>query len=197
MKRGYLLGAALFMSCMLTGCSSFSPEVTGVSISKKGEVTEVVREKFDKEYYDKKELEQQIESEVEQYNAENGEKSVKKNRFSVKDGEAILRITYSSAKDYAQFNHIGFYNGDIQGAVQAGYAFEGEFLEVTDGKIKEGEPIWGSSIMSGTNYQTLAIEEALLVEVPGTIKYVSSNMKVKDKSTAVLEESETAYILYE
>ncbi len=197
MKRGYLLGALLCVSCVLTGCSSFSPSVSGVSISKKGEITAVVREKFDKDYYDKKELEEQVESEIEQYNAKTGEKSVKKRKLSVKDGMAVLNISYKTAKDYADFNNVGFYMGNIQGAVQAGYAFEDEFFEVADGKRKEDAPVWGSQIMSGKNYQTVAIEEALLVEVPGEIRYVSGNVKVTDKSTAVLEENETAYILYE
>lgn len=197
MKRGYLLGVLLCAGCVLTGCSSFSPGVTGVSVGKKGEITAVVREKFDKDYYNKEELEEQIKTEIEQYNAQAGEKAVKKRRLSVKDGVAVLDIRYKSAKDYADFNNVGFYMGNIQGAVQAGYAFEGEFYEVTDGKRKEDAPIWGSQIMSGKNYQTIAIEEALLVEVPGEIRYVSGNVKVTDKSTAVLEENETAYILYE
>ena len=51
--------------------------------------------------------------------------------------------------------------------------------------------------MTGKNYQTVVIEEALLVEVPGNIKYVSENMKVTGKSTAVLEETGRAYVLYE
>ena len=197
MKRGCLAATVLIFACVLTGCGGFSPEVTGISINKNGTVTEVVRENFDQDYYSKKELEEEIKAEVKSYNKDTGTKSVKKTGFSVKNGIAKLSMTYATAKDYAAFNNVGFYAGDILGAVQSGYAFEGTFVQVSNGKIQEGETTWGSQIMSGTNYQTVVIEEPLLVEVPGTIVYVSENMKVTDKSTAVLEESGTGYVLYQ
>ncbi|MDO5541126.1 MAG: hypothetical protein Q4F83_13850 [Eubacteriales bacterium] len=197
MKRGRLAAVVLCIICILTGCSGFSPEVTGVSINKKGRITQVVRENFDKDYYSKKEVESEISAGIKAYNESVGSKCVKKTGFSVKNDVAVLRMTYASAKDYADFNNIGFYLGDILGAVQAGYAFEGKFLEVSGGKVKETDPIWGSQIMSGKNYKTIVIEEAMLVEAPGDIKYVSENMKVTGKSTAVLEETGRAYILYE
>jgi len=197
MKRGRLIAALICAACILTGCGGFSPEVTGVSIDKKGRITQVVRESFDKDYYDKKEVEGEISSAVKTYNEAAGGKKVKKKGFSVKNGVAVLSMTYASAKDYADFNDIGFYVGDILGAVQAGHAFEGKFLKVSDGKAEAEASVWGSQIMTGKNYQTVVIEEALLVEVPGNIKYVSENMKVTGKSTAVLEETGRAYVLYE
>lgn len=198
MKRGWrLFAAGVFAALLLTGCSNFSPEMSGISIGKKGTVTEVSIENFDKDYYDKSELESEITASIEAYNSTAGSKAVKKNSFSVKDGVAKLRITYASASDYAEFNNVDLYVGDIQGAVQAGYAFEGQFYEVSDGTAKEDTAIWGSQIMTGTNYNTVAVREALLIEVPGTIRYVSANVQVKDSSTAVIAENETAYILYE
>lgn len=197
MKKGSALAAVLCVGCILTGCSGFSPEVTGVSIDKKGGITSVVRENFAEDYYSEEELKAQVDSAVEAYNTAAGDKFVKKRGLKIKDGVAELSMTYASYKDYADFNNIGFYVGDINGAIQAGYAFDGSFLRVTDGKVDEGDPVWGSSIMSGTNYQTVVIKEPLLVEVPGTIRYVSENVKVKEKSVAVAEEAATAYILYE
>ena len=51
--------------------------------------------------------------------------------------------------------------------------------------------------MSGTNYKTVVVSEALLVDVPGKICYVSDGVKVTGKSEAVTEDSNVAYILYE
>lgn len=197
MKRGLRAGLLLLAVCILTGCSSFSPEISGISIDKNGGVTEYVRESFDKGYYDKDEVQRQIESEIAGYNQTAGSRAVKKKGFSVKNGTAQLRMTYASWQDYAGFNHLDFYMGDIQGAVQVGYAFEGSFYEVADGQVKQDTAIWGSQIMTGANYHTVALRQAQLVKVPGNIRYVSENVKVTDKSTAVLEENETAYILYE
>lgn len=197
MKRGRIAAVLLCVGCILTGCSRFSPEMTGVSVGKKGQITQVIRENFDKDYYDKKEMDEEISAAVKSYNETAGGKNVKAGKVSVKDGVAVLRVTYSTAADYADFNNVGFYVGDILGAVQAGHAFEGKFLEVSQGAIKEGSSVWGSQIMTGKNYKTLVIEEAMLAEVPGEIAYVSENMKVTGKSTAVLEEVGRGYILYE
>ncbi|MDO4345293.1 MAG: hypothetical protein Q4C50_10865 [Eubacteriales bacterium] len=197
MKRGRFTVALIGVAFILTGCGGFSSEISGISISKKGVISESVVENFDKDYYDKKELEQEIAAQVESYNAENGKNAVKKKSLRVKDSVAYLGMSYATAKDYAEFNQVDLYVGDIQGAVQAGYAFEGSFFEVSKGTVKEDAPVWGSQIMSGKNYSTVVLREELLVEVPGTIKYVSDNVRVKDKSTAVVEERQTAYILYE
>lgn len=197
MKRGRWVAAVLVSGCLLTGCSSFSPEVTGISINKKGGISEVVRESFDASYYSEAELEQEIDTAIGLYTSENGSKTVKKKSLSVKNGEAVLKMEYASDKDYAEFNNVGFYLGNISGAIQAGYPFDGSFYQVVLGKIDDFNTVWGSSIMSGTNYKTVVVSEPLLVEVPGTIHYVSENVKVRDKSTAVTESTEVAYILYE
>lgn len=200
MKRGYLLATLLGFCCFLTGCSmleGFSPEVTGVSVSRNGTVTEVVMESFDASYYSEEELKSAVENEITDYNSSHGDKAVKKKSLEVKDGEAQMRLVYDSYQDYAGFNHVDFYVGDINGAIQAGYAFEGSFLPVSDGKAAEGSNVWGSSLMSGTNYKTVVVSEALLVDVPGKICYVSDGVKVTGKSEAVTEDSNVAYILYE
>lgn len=197
MKRGRIAAVLLCVVCILTGCSRFSPEMTGVSIDKKGQVTQVIRENFDKDYYDKKEMDAEISAAVKSYNDTAGGKKVKAGRLGVKNDVAVLRVTYATARDYADFNNVGFYLGDILGAVQAGHAFKGKFAEISKGTVKEGSSVWGSQIMTGKNYKTLVIEEAMLAEVPGEIVYVSENMKVTDKSTALLEEAGIGYILYE
>lgn len=197
MKRGRWIAAVLVSGCLLTGCSSFSPEITGISINKKGTISEVVRETFDESYYSETELEQEIDTAIGIYVNEKGSRTVKKKSLSVKNKEAVLRMEYASDKDYAKFNNVGFYLGDISGAIQAGYPFDGGFYQVISGKIDDSSTVWGSSLMSGTNYKTVVVNEPLLVQVPGTIHYVSENVKVRDKSTAVTESTEAGYILYE
>lgn len=197
MKRGILAAALIGSALMLTGCGGFNPEVTGVSIGKNGKITEVIRESFDASYYDEKELESLIDSEIETYNAANGEDSVRKRSLKIKDGIAKVRLTYADSEDYAAFNSVGFYVGSIGGAIQAGYAFEGSFYPVSKGKADETQTVWGSSLMTGTKYSSVVVNEALLIDVPGEIKYVSDNVKVTGKSEAVTESTETAYVLYE
>ncbi len=197
MKRGRMAGLALAVSLMLTGCSGFTPDTNGVSIDEKGVVTEFAREDFGQAYYDKEELENAIDTEVAVYNVNAGTDAVRKKSFRVKDGVAELRMTYATAEDYASFNGVDFYLGDIPGAVQAGYVFDKKFAPVSNGTVMLDSLVWGSGIMVGANYHTVALREQMLVKVPGTIRYVSENVRVTDKSTAIVEESGTAYILYE
>lgn len=197
MKRGLLAALLIGAGCALSGCSSFSPEMSGISINKKGGITEVSIESFDKGYYSEAELESEIDTEVARYNALAGEKAVSKKSFRVENGAAELRMTYETAKDYADFNGLDFYLGDIPGAVQAGYTFEGQFFEVTGIVVREDNPIFGSQVMTGKNYNTVAVREPMLVEVPGTIRYISENVRLTDKDTAVVEQGQEAYILYE
>ncbi len=197
MKRGRVTGAVLLACLILTGCSSFSPDTSGVAIDEKGGITEVVREDFGQTYYNKEELEDSIDTDIAVYNVQAGNDAVKKRSFSVRDGVANLRMTYASAEDYARFNGIDFYLGNISGAVQAGYVFNKKFAEVVGGAVRLDNMVWGSQIMIGPDYHTVAMREAMLVQVPGTIKYVSENVKLTDKSTAVAQDDEDAYILYE
>lgn len=196
MKRGHLLAVLLCAGCMLTGCSSFSPDVSGISIDKKGEITEVVREMFDESVYSKEELESQLGTEVAEYNAQAGAEVVKEKKLQIKDGVAVLKMTYASSKDYAAFNNLDFFSGDIIGAVQAGYMFEGSFYKVEKGTVDQSSSVWGSGIISGTNDRVAVFEGPLLVEVPGEIVYVSSNIQVTDKSTAVGSQSARGYVVY-
>ena len=200
MKRGRYLAVLLMAGCMLTGCGilgGFSPEVSGISIDKKGGITEVVREMFDESVYSKEELEQQLTSEIEAYNTASGDEYIKEKNLKVKDGVAQLKMTYASAKDYIAFNNVEFYSGNVVGAVQQGYMFEGVFKTVTSGSVDGASSMWGSSIIRGTNYPTVVFNGPLLVEVPGEILYVSENVNVTDKKTAVCSDSSRAYIIYE
>lgn len=200
MKRGRYLTILLAASCLLTGCSglgnSFSPEVSGVSISKKGTVTEVIREIFDESVYSKTELEEQLTSEVEAYNASAGDECVKQKSLKVKDGVAQLRLSYASVKDYAAFNDVKFYTGDVTGAVQQGYMFEGVFRAVTGGSVDTSNVVWGSAIINSSKDSVVVFEGPLLVEVPGEILYVSNNVSVTKKNTGVCSDSDRAYIIY-
>lgn len=197
MRRGRFLAVLLCACCMLTGCSGFSPEISGIKIDKKGGITEVIRENFNQSYYSEEELKAQLTSEVESYNSQAGDKAVKSKGLKVKNGVAELTMMYAAFGDYAAFNQVDFYVGDVIGAIQAGYMFEGSFKTVSGGKINEESAVWGSEIIGGTNYKAVVVKGPLLVEVPGSIVYVSANVKVTDKSTAVMDESSRAYILYE
>ncbi len=189
---------ALFgIGCALTGCQRFESEVTGISISDKNVVRQVIKENFDASGYSEEELTSQIEYEINTYNDAAGVKCIKSDKLKVKDGVAEIRLIYATPEDFASFNNEDFYVGGMYDAIKEGYTFQGSFNSVDTGSIKE-EGIWGSKLMSsGENYKTVVVSEPTAVQVPGKIKYISDNMKISGPTIAVAESSDLAYIMYE
>lgn len=198
MKKAICIAGLLSVGClMMTGCQRFAPEITGISISDKNVVRQVIKENFDVSGYGEEELAAQIEYEINTYNDNAGVKSVKSNKLKIKDGVAEITLTYATPKDFAAFNNEDFYVGDMYGAIQNGYTFQGAFLEIADGAVVT-EGVWGSKLMSdGENYKTVVVSEPTLVRVPGKIRYISDNMKISGPTIAESGSTGLAYIMYE
>lgn len=201
MKRIKGLFLTVMALGLLTGCSRFSPEETAVSIGKDGAVTAAVIDKLDQSYYDAEELKASVESSVAEYNGEAGEDTITIDKFETgEEGEVELFMKYASYRDYAAFNNVDFYVGDItDGYNNGGYRFETGFYQVEKGKIV-GEEIQREEIFEGSNHPMMVFSEDMAVEVPGKILYVSSNVEVTGKKSARMagssqttgEETETA-----
>lgn len=197
MKKAVWLAALLCTGCLLTGCQQFAPESTGININENNVVKQVVKEDFTASGYSEEELASQIEYEINTYNDAAGIKSIKSNKLKVNNGIAEITLIYATPSDYASFNNEVFYVGDMYGAIQNSYTFQGSFREVNQGNVGS-ENVFGSKLMMGdVNYKTVVFSEPTLIQVPGTIKYVSDSLKVTGSSTAVSETDELAYILYE
>ena len=186
MKKSKLWICTALSICMLAGCGGFSPDETGVSVSKNGEVKSVAIENLDKDYYNEEELKNMIYSSVSEYN-QGGEK-VKMDSFEVKDKKATLTMEFTTSGDYASFNNVTFFTGTVSAAKSAGYDFNEEFLAVEKGKTKSAADT-GTVNLSG-DYKVVILEEPILVEVPGNIVYVSSNIEVTGKKEARMKAQE-------
>lgn len=181
--KGLVLAVIAFG--LLTGCSRFSPKETAVSIGKDGAVTAAVIDRLDQSYYDADELKANVESSVADYNGSAGEDTITVEKFEVgEEGEVELFMKYASGKDYADFNNVDFYVGDItDGYNNGGYRFETTFRQVEKGKAA-GEEIQREEIFAGSNHPMVVFSENMAVEVPGKILYVSSNVEVTGKKSA-------------
>lgn len=187
MKKSRLWTGVVLAACLLAGCSGgFSPDETGVSLGKDGKVKSVAIEQMDKDYYNEGELKSMIDSSVAEYNG--GGEKVKLESFEVKDKKATLSLEFGSAADYAAFNNVTFFAGSVQDAQTAGYDFKADFLAVDKGKTKSKEET-GQAALSGDK-KVVILEEPMLVEVPGNIIFVSSNVEVTGKKEARMKVSE-------
>ena len=180
MRKGKVLGLAVLIMGLLSGCEKFEPEETAISVDNKGQVVSYVKESFDKDYY------------ILDYNTAGGTENVKKKKFEVKDQNAELTMSYATGDDYSKFNNVTLFTGDVLEAYQAGYDFAGKFQSVEKGQVTATD-VTGNDILNSYNYGIVILTEPILVTVPGNIVYASDNVEITGKKTArVLSETEAA-----
>lgn len=194
MKKVRFLCLTVLTMGLLTGCQRFSPDGTAVTIRSNGKIQSVVKESFDKEYYSEEELQAEIENAVSQYNTNAGAENVEQKGFSVEDQVATLEIDYATGEDYANFNNVTFFTGDVLTAYyDAGYDFQATFQSVEKGTVVSSA-VTREEVLNSYNYDILILEEPIEVKVPGNIVYASTNVEITGKNTArvVSSDAETA-----
>lgn len=189
MKKVKILGLAAVSMGLLFGCSRFTPDETAISVKKDYGVVSYIKETFDKDYYDSGELEATIDQAILEYNTSTGTENIEKTQFEVKDQIAEVKIEYATGEDYASFNEVTLFSGDVLGAYYAGYDFAGQFQSVKKGKVTAVD-VTGNDILNSYNYGILILEEAVNVEVPGNIVYASSNVQITGRRTAAVMASD-------
>lgn len=188
--KGLLLLAV--SAVLLSGCSmKFSAEEDSVYVNKNGEILGAIVESFDKDYYDADELQEMLEQDVMEYNAENGKDSIEVDSFKASGGEIKVIMNYSNWADYAHFNDVQFFAGmlsDIQGK---NYGANVSFISKDGGDPVSLEEIDG-------DYKVILLEEKIVVQTSGKIAYVSSNVTLEGEKLARVNEDATglAYVIY-
>lgn len=201
---GLLLITVLAM-LFLTACGGkLEVDESTVYVQKKGKVIGASVEAFDKDYYNAQELEEYVNRRVEDYNKGHDDKSVEVDTFAVEEGVAKLYIRYESYEDYADFNEVVLFAGTVPQAMAAGYAFEEEFLEVSEGKL--GGAADKAAVTANDEYKVVILSEKVNVKVDGTVLFVSAKYTgMKDKDTVSItlpedavdgEELTLSYIIY-
>ncbi|MCH1982889.1 hypothetical protein MCG98_09970 [Ruminococcus sp. OA3] len=178
-----LLAGILFI--LLTGCGAAADNST-VTIDKKGRVTSVIVDSFDRSYYDTEKLESTVEKAVAAYNKEqDAEKvSMKQCRYDKKQQEIRLEMEYASCSDYEAFNQVTLFDGTITQAGET-YDFEGKFLDAggNETDIAAVRTQYPEARVTVTN-------EPVDVVTRGKILCVSENVKILGEKKARVEAGE-------
>lgn len=189
MKSLLLLAVSVLMLC---GCSMrFSAEENAIYVNKSGKIVSAIVESFDKEYYDAEELEGILDQSVVEYNAENGKNSIEVDSFKVGNGQIKVIMNYSSWADYAHFNDVEFFAGQLSDIQGKNYGRNISFVSKDGTETVEFDKIDG-------DYYVILLEEKIVVQTSGKIAYVSDNVSVEGEKLARVKEdaSGLAYVIY-
>lgn len=180
----------------LTGCGKTRAEGMEVSVAEDGAVHSYIAEGFDKDYYDKDELQQRILSAAASYNRETGGQNISVDKVSVEKQMAIVQMTYASYTDYAAFNEGVFFVGTTQEAEEAGY----DLNVVLSGTRNEQETIGKSDLLGMSEVKIFITDMPEAVTLNGKALYCSENVTVSKNLKTVSKQEESdkmAYIIYQ
>lgn len=191
MKRGSTgIAAAVIMTAfLLTGCTmldqivgteswkDWAPEQTSLQVYGDGSVAETIFDHLDQSWYTGDELQDMIARSMNEYNAANGENSLNVTEYSDEGGDVRVRLVYRTGEDYARYNNVVFFSGSMLDAEMQGYLFSGPFSSVEDSEIKESG-LDASEPLSHKEYRVVISDSGHVVQVPGKVRYISSNAEV-------------------
>ena len=79
-----------------------------------------------------------------------------------------MEIDYATGEDYANFNNVTFFTGDVLTAYyDAGYDFQATFQSVEKGTVVSSA-VTREEVLNSYNYDILILEEPIEVKVPAT-----------------------------
>lgn len=190
-----LVCTGLMSVFLLIGCAKGTKATKStLYIEKNGKVTGAIVEDWDDKLYDDKELEKQINEEIDSYTKSDKNASVKLKKFEIENKKAKVNLVYDSLSTYSDFNNVVAFNGTVKEAQKAGYEISGEFISTGNKPSITIKELDGSD-----KYCVIILSERQKIETGFKILYASKNVKVsKGKKTAVIEDSdsENAYIIY-
>lgn len=176
----------LILSIALTGCGT-SADSSSLVLNKKGVLTQTIVEEWDQEQYDKKELQQQIETELKGFGD-----TVELNNIKAKNGKITVKMTYQSPEAYAQYNQVILFQGTVAQCQAAGYLLEGEF------QTADKEAVDRTQVLNiGDKCKVLVFQEPVSVKIPGKILYCSRALEILSgkEVKAVMEGDDMDYLL--
>lgn len=208
MLKRKIIVAALAVAVMinLAGCGAkvgnigMDSNKTAIYIQKDETIIYGVSESFDKGYYDKGDLKDAVKAEVEEYNASDiasSSDAIVLEKISVSKKNAIMILEFCTAYDF--LSYIENYNAPADGTFYIGAIADNEDCKIS-GKFYEPEnkkKTVAEDTIKELDANILIVNEAMEVQIDGTIQYVSENCKVKDGivTTASADEG-LSYIIY-
>lgn len=177
----------IIMACLLASCIGMTAcgktyDTTGVAVNKEGKVTSVICADFTAPNYDVNELTDMATAEISEYNSEYLSSKITMDPIKYKEDDNSVKMimTYNSAYDYAAFNHVSFFYGTVNEAIDKGYTIAGSMVSADGEKLPED---WKEQY--GEKH-VIICDEKTEVRTPYKIEYATEGVKLLGKKEADL-----------
>lgn len=178
-----LVGVIGLVSC---GSKYADATTSTVYVLKDGSIVTADVEAFDETKYNEDELKSFVKDALTKYNDENGKDSVKQKSLKVNENIATLVLEYASISAFKDFTGTDIFVGTIAEAIEAGYAFDGQFASVSNGIVE----CTSDSFLSDKELKVVIIRSNTTVNVEGDIMYLSAaNISAFTENTVTIREN--------
>ncbi len=197
MKKYFFAAILLLMVLAVTGCSKKEINITAEDITtntmlvkRNGTLQVAIVEDFTKAYYKLGELEEFVKKEISTYNQTAGTDAVAIKELSMKNGKAVMLLSYSGMALYSAFNKVtaAYYSADTKDVS----------LELPDQFInaKNGTKVDHSTAFKNGKNRVLVVYEPYDIIVDGKVKYYSGNATMAEDVVKSSGEGATV-VIYE
>lgn len=178
-----LIGVIGLVSC---GSKYADATTSTVYVLKDGSIVTTDVETFDETKYSEDELKSFVKDAITKFNDENGKDSVKQKALKVDDNIAKLVLQYTNPSVFRNFTGTEIFVGTIAEAIEAGYAFDGQFASVSNGIVE----CTSDSFLSDKELKVVIIRSNTTVNVDGEIMYLSAaNISAYTENTVTIKEN--------
>jgi hypothetical protein len=196
MKKLVLCTILLLFVLGTAGCSKEIKKISAddvtvstILVKSNGKLQVATVEDFDKTYYKLSDLQDYIAKEVDDYNKANGEDKIKVDDVQLRDGKAIMVLTYAGMEQYATFNHLSaaYFNGGVD---EVGLDLPTTLISTKNESLASTQ-----EIIQNNKYKILVMNEPYHIIVDGKVKYYSENSKlIKDNKVQGAAEGMTIVV---
>ncbi len=135
------------------------------------------------------ELSSFVEQQVAAYNPGGGDPSVVLRSCDIDGNRISIELHYASIDDYAAFNHVPAFEGDVEEALTKGFLFGSRFL------TSSGLEYSGYTIpVEYPEMRVLVLQEPMTVTIPENAVLYSDNMKKNEDGSFTISDSDVSGI---
>ncbi len=182
-----LLGAAFALALCACGETAVSDGTT-FALNRDGSVTQTIIG-TNEDRIGKNDLTSFVEQQVAAYNPGGGDPPVVLRSCDIDGNRISIELHYASIDDYAAFNHVPAFEGDVEEALTKGFLFGSRFL------TNSGLEYSGYTIpVEYPEMRVLVLQEPMNVVIPEKAVLYSDNMKKNEDGSFTISDSDVSGI---